>query len=66
MKATFLVRIRFDAAAIELEARKLGLSLDQAQQAILSDCENRLHDAVRYRQGVERIGTTYSVERKAS
>ena len=58
--------IHFDAGAIELEAKRPGLTLEQAREAVFSDRECRLHDAMRHRHAVERVGTTYSTERKAS
>jgi hypothetical protein len=56
MRTTFTVTIDVDEDAIQLEGKRAGLDLDRAREAVRCDLECRLHDAVRYRNGVERVG----------
>ena len=46
--------IDLDTDAIELTAARRGRNVEQARAEVLADCENRLHDNVRHRDGVER------------
>lgn len=56
MKATFTLTVDIDPEALELEARRRGLSLERARESVLCDLECRLFDAVRFRNCVERVG----------
>jgi hypothetical protein len=58
MRAVFLVSVDLDPDALELEARRAGLDLYRARQAVLCDLECRLHDSVRHRNAVERVGSS--------
>jgi hypothetical protein len=56
MKAEFLVRIDIDSAALELEAKRRGLTLTRALESILADAEGRLSDSLRFRPAIARVG----------
>jgi hypothetical protein len=59
MRAIFTIDVEFNSVALELEAKRCGFpSVERALEAVLTDCECRLHDAVRHRNGVERVGST--------
>lgn len=55
MKVTFAIEVEIDGAALELEAKRAGLSLERAQQSLLNDIECRLHDSIQYRNAVEKV-----------
>jgi hypothetical protein len=56
MTARFIVNIELDGDVVALEAKRAGLDLDRAREAVRCDLECRLHDAVQYRNGVSRVG----------
>lgn len=53
MKVTFVVSIDLDEGLIELDAKRRGRALAE----VVSDCECRLVDSVRFRDGVQRVGS---------
>ena len=57
MRAEFVIAFDIDSAVLELEAKRRGLTLPRALESFLSECENRLIDAVRFRDGVTRVGS---------
>jgi hypothetical protein len=57
VKATITIDIDIDAEALALEAKRHGLSLERATAAVIADCENRLFDSIRFRDGVARVGS---------
>lgn len=58
MTARFEIVVLLDAAQIETEGKRHGMTRERAQEAVLADLENRLWDAVRFRDGVARVGVS--------
>ena len=54
----FEVAIVLDDEQIALEGARLGFTLERAKESVLADCEGRLFDILRHRQGVQRVGVT--------
>lgn len=54
--ATFTVTVELDPAAIELEGKRRGRPFDVTQQEVIGDLECRIHDAIRHRNSVTRVG----------
>lgn len=57
LNATFTVTVQIDDAALALEAKRRGYTLERAREAILSDVECRLVDSIRNRDCVARVGS---------
>ena len=57
MQAIFTVVLDIDTSVIERDGKRHGLTLDRALQGVIADCEHRLFDSVRFRDGVERVET---------
>jgi len=65
MKATFIVNLDIDEGVIHLDAKRSHRSPEGVLADLLGDCECRLVDAVRWRDGVARIGSELLVEPEA-
>jgi hypothetical protein len=52
----FVVSVLVDDAAVEREGQRHGFPLETARRAIVSDLENRITDAIRFRDAVDRVG----------
>jgi hypothetical protein len=66
MRARFEILVTLDPAQVELEGKRAGLALERARESVLADIENRLHDAIRFRDGVQRVGVNLFDEVKVS
>jgi hypothetical protein len=66
MTVRFEVSILLDEEQVALEGARRGLSLDRAREAVLADCECRLFDIIRHRDGVARAGVTLTTETTTS
>jgi hypothetical protein len=58
MELEFLVTIAVNDGALERDAQRRQRPIEAAITEAIVDLECRLHDAVRYRDGVERIDVT--------
>jgi hypothetical protein len=58
VKAEFIVAVNLDAAALEHEGKRRGLTLPRTPDSVLADIEGRLTDSVRLRPCVARVGVT--------
>ena len=65
MKATFIVNLSIDEGAIELDAKRYNRFPERILAELLGDCECRLVDAIRWRDGVVRVGSKLLVEPEA-
>lgn len=63
VKSTYTVTVEIDDAIIELESKRLGRPFSEAAESLIADCECRLSDAVRWRDGVQRVGVRVLAER---
>jgi hypothetical protein len=54
-EVAFTVQVQLDTAAIEREAARLGLPLERARAAVIADAECRLHDVLRWRDGLQSV-----------
>jgi len=59
VKATFEVTVILDPSEIERAAKRAGMPLARATEAIVADVECRLSDGVRFLDAVRRVGVRY-------
>ena len=57
MRAVFTITVDVDPDEVAREGKRSGLPLDRALEAVWSDVENRLCDSIKYRDGVQRVGS---------
>lgn len=55
MTATFLVEVTLDLGHVEQTARLRGRAIEYVRAEALADLDARLHDGVRFRDGVNRV-----------
>ena len=58
MRHVFEVAIVLDEDQVAQEGARRGLTLERARESVLADCEGRLFDILRHRDGVTRVGVT--------
>ena len=61
MRAVFTITVDVDPDEVEREGKRSGLPLDRALEAVWSDVENRLCDSIRFRDGVQRVGSNVTL-----
>jgi hypothetical protein len=62
MRASFVISVDLDPVAVEREGKRAGFTtLDRTIAAIVSDCENRMVDSIRFRDGVVRVGSDVKI-----
>ena len=56
MTVRFEVSVTLDAAEIEREGQRRAFSMERAHETVIADVECTLHDILRHKAGVARVG----------